>query len=408
MDSEKKRRILFVDDEELVLKGLQRMLRGMRKEWDMKFVTSARKALELIDLDPFDAVITDMRMPGMDGVELLGEIMKTHPNTVRIILSGQLDQEMILKSVRSAHQHLSKPCEPDLLKSTLAYAFGLRDLLADSTIKNLVSRIESLPSLPSLYVEIMEEVQSENTSFERVGEIISRDVGMTAKILQMVNSAFFGLRRKISNPKDAVGYLGFETIKSLVLTAKIFSQFDQKKLSRFSLDELWHHSMLTGTFAKLVAQMENQTKEIVDDAYMVGLLHDLGKLVLAQNLTEEYQDALTEAVNTNRCIWEIEYERFGTSHAEMAAYLMGLWGLNFSIVEAIAFHHYPGKRGSQMGILTLVHSANGLAYGAEDKETQDISIVDANYLADMDMMERFPVWQSACQGFIRKGANLDG
>jgi HD-like signal output (HDOD) protein len=315
---------------------------------------------------------------------------------------------MILKTVRSAHQHLSKPCEPDLLKSTLAYAFGLRDLLDDSTIKNLVSRIESLPSLPALYIEIMEEVQSANTSFERVGEIISRDVGMTAKILQMVNSAFFGLRRRVSSPKDAVSYLGLETIKSLVLTAKIFSQFDQQKLSRFSLDSLWHHSMLTGTFAKLVAQMENQDKEVIDDAYMVGLLHDLGKLVLAQNLTDEYQEALTEALNMNRCIWEVEYERFGTSHAEMAAYLMGLWGLKYPIVEAIAFHHHPGKRGTQMGVLTAVHSANGLAYGVEENETPDVPRIDANYLADMDMMERFPVWQTACQGYIRKGDNLDG
>jgi HD-like signal output (HDOD) protein len=408
MESEKKRRILFVDDEELVLKGLQRMLRSMRKEWDMQFVTSARTAVELVHREPFDAVITDMRMPGMDGVQLLAEIMKTHPNIVRIILSGQLDQGMILKTVRSAHQHLSKPCEPDLLKSTLAYAFGLRDLLANNTIKNLVSRIESLPSLPSLYLEIMEEVQSANTSFERVGEIISGDVGMTAKILQMVNSAFFGLRRRVSSPKDAVSYLGFETIKSLVLTAKIFSQFDQKKLYRFSLDGLWHHSMLTGTFAKLVAQMENQTKEIIDDAYMVGLLHDLGKLVLAQNLSDEYQEALTEAFNMNRCIWEVEYEQFGTSHAEMAAYLMGLWGLKYPIVEAIAFHHHPGKRGTQMGVLAAVHSANGLAYGVEEDETPDILRVDANYLADMDMMERFPVWQSACQGYIQKGDNLDG
>ena len=166
--------------------------------------------------------------------------------------------------------------------------------------------------------------------------------------------------------------------------------------------------MLTGTFAKMVAQMENQTKEIIDDAYMVGLLHDLGKLVLAQNLTEEYQEALTESLNTDRYIWEVEYEQFGTSHAEMAAYLMGLWGLKYSIVEAIAFHHHPSKRGAQMGILTAVHSANGLAYGVEENDTPDKPRIDANYLAKMDLMDRFPVWQSACQGHIRKGDHLDG
>ena len=382
------------------------MLRSMRREWEMQFVTSARSALELIRAQPFDAVVTDMRMPGMDGVQLLTEIMKSHPDTVRIILSGQLDQEMILKTVRSAHQHLSKPCEPDLLKSTLAQAFALRDILDDDNIKTLVSRIESLPSLPSLYLEIMEEIQSANTSFRRVGEIISRDVGMMAKILQLVNSAFFGLRRQVSSPKDAVSYLGFETIKSLVLTAKIFSQFNQKKLSRFSLDSLWNHSILTGIFAKMVAQMEDQSKEIIDDAYMVGLLHDLGKLVLAQNLSDRYQTVLQEALATNRCLWQIEYAHFGTSHAEIAAYLMGLWGLKYPIVEAIAFHHRPVKCALQMGVLAAVHSANGLAYLIKDHEPHEEPRVDPGYLTQLNMMERFPVWQAACQEHIRKGDHL--
>jgi CheY-like chemotaxis protein len=246
MEASKKRRILFVDDEELLLKGLQRMLRSMRHEWEMRFVDNGQAALDLIQKETFDAVITDMQMPGMSGIQLLETVMQEYPDIVRIILSGQLDQEMILKTVRSAHQHLSKPCDADLLKATLAQAFGLRDLLADENIQKLVSRIESLPSLPSLYLEIMEELQSANTSFKKIGVIIAKDVGMTAKILQMVNSAFFGLRRQISNPQDAVSYLGFETIKSLVLSAKIFSQFDQKKLPGFSLDNLWNHSMLTG------------------------------------------------------------------------------------------------------------------------------------------------------------------
>ena len=407
MDSQKKRRILFVDDEQLVLKGLQRMLRSMRQEWEMRFVTNARSALDLIRAQPFDAVVTDMRMPGMDGVQLLAEIMKSHPHIVRIILSGQLDQKLILKTVRSAHQHLAKPCEAGLLKSTLAQAFSLRDLLDDDNIEKLVSRIESLPSLPALYLEIMEEMQLSDTSFHKVGEIISRDVGMVAKILQMVNSAFFGLHRKVSSPKEAVSYLGFETIKSLVLTAKIFSQFDQKKLSRFSLDALWNHSMLTGTFAKIVAQLEDQSKEIIDDAYLVGLLHDLGKLILATNLSDPYQKTLHEALNTNRFLWEVEYEHFGTSHAEIAAYLMGLWGLKYPIVEAIAFHHRPVKRGSQMGILAAVHCADCLTYELQDHEAPEASRVEADYLAQMNMSERLPVWQSACQTFVQKGEAID-
>lgn len=408
MEASRKRRILFVDDEKLLLKGLQRMLRSMRHEWEMRFVTDGRAALDLIGKEPFDAVITDMQMPGMNGIQLLESVMQDHPDIVRIILSGQLDQEMILKTVRSAHQHLSKPCDGDLLKSTLAQAFALRDLLADEKIQTLVSRIESLPSLPSLYIEIMEELQSANTSFKKVGEIIAKDVGMTAKILQMVNSAFFGLRRQISNPRDAVSYLGFETIKSLVLSAKIFSQFDQKKLPGFSLDELWSHSMLTGSFAKIVAKMEGQTKAVIDDAYMAGLLHDLGKLVLAQNLSGSYQRALEAARKDNRAHWEVEYEMLGATHAEIAAYLMGLWGIKYAVVEAIAFHHMPGKSTTRMGILTIVHSANALAHELGSVEAPQPARLDDRYLKDKDIMERLPAWQAACQEHYQQGEYLGG
>ncbi|MBW2410824.1 MAG: HDOD domain-containing protein [Deltaproteobacteria bacterium] len=408
MEAGRKRRILFVDDEKLLLKGLQRMLRSMRHEWEMRFVIDGRAALALINEEPFDAVITDMQMPGMNGIQLLEKIMQDHPDTVRIILSGQLDQEMILKTVRSAHQHLSKPCDADLLKSTLAQAFALRDLLADEKIQKLVSRIESLPSLPSLYIEITEELQAANTSFNKVGEIIAKDVGMTAKILQMVNSAFFGLRRQISNPRDAVSYLGFETIKSLVLSAKIFSQFDQKKLPGFSLDGLWNHSMMTGTFAKIVAELEGQAKEVIDDAYMVGLLHDLGKLILVQNLSDSYQEALEAASKDNRALWEVESEMLGATHAEIAAYLMGLWGIKYPVVEAIAFHHTPGKSNARMGILIIVHSANALAHEMQSLQTPEPARLDNRYLGDMDIMERFPAWQAACQKYIQRGENLEG
>ncbi len=408
VETKKKRQVLFVDDEQLVLKGLQRMLRSMRHEWNMYFVTSGQAALAIINQHPVDAVVTDMQMPGMDGVQLLAEIMRRQPDIVRIILSGQLDQEMILQTVRSAHQHLAKPCDADLLKSTLAQAFALRDILVDDNLQKLVSRVESLPSLPSLYLEIMEELQSSYTSFQKVGEIIAKDVGMTAKILQMVNSAFFGLRRHIASPREAVGYLGLETVKSLVLTAKIFSQFDQKKIVGFSLDDLWNHSILTAIFAKTIVKLENQRREAIDDAYMAGLLHDLGKLVLVQNLYDGYQEALVEVQQSNRCLWEIEDEFFGTTHAEIAAYLMGLWGLKYPVVEAIAFHHYPRKCHQHMGILAAVHAANGLAHDLGAAETNQISNVDKTYLKDLNVIERLPAWQSACQEIMQKGDRLGG
>ena len=155
-----KSKILFVDDEENVIHGLKRMLRTMRHEWDMGFAMSGQGALDILDGEPYDVLVTDMRMPAMSGTQLLNEVMNRYPHMVRIVLSGNADQEMILKSVRSAHQYLSKPCSPEILKSTVARAHALRGVLADDSLKGLVSGIETLPSLPSLYVEIMEALQS--------------------------------------------------------------------------------------------------------------------------------------------------------------------------------------------------------------------------------------------------------
>ena len=400
-----KRRILFVDDEPLVLKGLQRMLRGMRNEWEMYFIDSGRKALTVLNKFRFDAVVTDMRMPEMDGAQLLNEVMRSHPDIVRIVLSGEMDQEMILKTVRSSHQFLNKPCEPDLLKLTLKRAFGLRNILNNHQLKKLVAGIDSLPSLPTLYLEIMEELQSPSSSFKKIGKIISRDIGMTAKILQMVNSAYFGLCRKITRAEEAVSYLGLETVKSLVLSAKIFSQFDQRKMAFFPMDELWNHSLQAGICARTVATSEQYRKETADGAFMASILHDLGKLVLAQNLPGPYQQVLARTSSDDRLLWEIEEEHIETTHAQIAAYLMGLWGMPDMIVEAIAFHHAPALAPGQNEILTAVHAANSLSRnnGAASDPEQTRSI-DFGYLQKAGLQDRYPVWQKTCQTVSLEGA----
>src|SRR5579859_4324910 len=154
-----KKRILFVDDELLVLEGLQRMLRSMRAEWDMVFVETGSKALELMAQAPFDVVISDMRMPGMNGAELLAEVLRRFPKTVRLVLSGHADRDLVFKCVGSTHQYLSKPCQPEELKSAIARASNLDQSLRDQSLRQLVSRLDRLPSIPSLYVQIVENLQ---------------------------------------------------------------------------------------------------------------------------------------------------------------------------------------------------------------------------------------------------------
>lgn len=391
--------VLFVDDEPKVLEGLHRMLRSMRREWRMGFVTSAMEALKVLDKEAVDVVVTDMRMPGMNGVEFLTQVMKRHPDIVRIILSGHSDREMIMKSVPVAHQYLAKPCDAEVLKSCVARACALRELLADPLLKKVVSRMGCLPSLPSLYAEITEELRSPDASIQRVGEIISKDVAMTAKILQLVNSAFFGLRRRVANPAQAVNFLGLETIKSLVFAVQIFSQFEGRKLHGFSLEALWDHSMTVAAFARMIAREEEAEPMVIEAAFMAGLLHDLGKLVWVINFGEAYMSVLAEAQQRRIPVQMIEREHFGTSHGEVGAYLMGLWGLPDNMVEAIAYHHSPGTLPSPgFSALTAVHAADILTHDLQKNSPVFIQQeVDSDYVEAAGVADRLPHWRKLCE-----------
>ena len=389
----------------MVLKGLQRSLRKMRNEWEMTFVSSSKEALEILDTGSFDVIVSDLRMPEMDGAQLLAEVKNKHPEVVRIILSGQVEQETTFRSVQLAHQSLSKPCDADILKHTLNKLFALRNLLEDESIKRILSQTETLPSLPAIYTDVVSELQTPDPSVKKIGEIISADLAMTAKILQVVNSAFFGLVRKISNPREAVMLLGTDTIKALVLSVKIFSELNQKKFGWFNFDELFNHSMSVSMLAQTITKEERLDQKLVNNSVMAGMFHDLGKLILVTNFHETYQKVLTEAGQTKQNLWDLESEVFGTSHAEIGAYLMGLWGLEYPVIEAIAFHHQPGKSLSNAaGLLTAVHFGDAFdRFKKTDKGLNGengLRQLDRRYLESLGVTARIKDWQTACKELI--------
>lgn len=399
------RRILFVDDDPNVLAGLRRMLRPLRTEWDMAFVESGRKALETLAGSPFDVVVSDMRMPGMDGAELLTKVKQDHPQIVRIALSGHSEKELLLRSTGPTHMFLAKPCDAETLKQAVARSVNLRDMLADESLQRVAAQVSCLPSLPDLYHEIVEELEGEDSSMRRVGEIISKDLGMTAKILQLVNSAFFGLRRHVSDPAQAVSLLGLETINGLVLSIHVFSQFDGASVEGFSLNKLWEHSVATGALAKRIAREGGLGPEDVDYALLAGLLHDTGELVLVANLPEEYAKVLQAAGAKGITVWEAELEIFGTTHAAVGAYLLGLWALPDPIVEAIAYHHQPSAcQAEAFCPLTAVHVADALEH---EQMTQDKGAgqLDTEYLSRIGLGDRVTTWQDICRELVRAGDN---
>ena len=397
--------ILFVDDEAKVLDGLRRLLRPMRRQWHMAFCLGGEEALRTLEQEAFDVIVSDMRMPGMDGAALLAEVMHRHPNIVRIVLSGQSSKETTLRSIGVAHQFLAKPCDPELLKQTVNHAFALRNVLTSEALKQTVSQLKSVPSLPSLYEQIREELEHPDASAKRVGDIVAQDPGMTAKVLQLVNSAFFGLPRHVSSPSQAASLLGTDTIRLLVLGIDVFSQFEGDMITDLSASRIQEHSLLVAAMSKQIAAMEKAPREIADAALMAGLLHDIGLLILAQNLPEQYARALQRVSHDNIPLPVAEQEEFGASHGQVAAYLLGLWGLPDQITEATAFHHAPSESfGKTFAPLTAVHVADVFAFERTGGTYE--SALDMDYLERLGLADRVDTWRESCESVSPEGATV--
>lgn len=391
-----KQRILFVDDEPNVLKGLQRSLRPLRKTWDMRFVHSGKAALEELGERDYDVIISDMRMPEMDGAQLLQQVQKRYPMMVRIILSGHSDHELIMKSVKAAHQYLSKPCEKDTLINAVNRACSLKALMNKKNLQLVISGIDTMPILPSMYSRIMAELRSPDASTASVGDIISKDVGMTAKVLQLVNSSFFGMPRHVANPSEAVVLLGIDVVKTLILNIEVFSEYRKSTLSILPVSKVYDHCVKTGIIAQKIAQMEKKDKETADNAMIAGLLHDLGRLLLAENFPEDYQEVMDLVAEKQCMVHEGEVEVLGVTHAEIGGFLLSLWGLPDNIVEGVAYHHAPSACIAEgFELCGIVHVANLMERHEQIQPGtwETLSGLDTKYMKKQGLTRRITLWR---------------
>jgi len=393
-----KTRILFVDDQQNVLEGLRRMLRKFRDEWEMEFVTSGREALDAMAASPFQVVISDMKMPEMNGAQLLKQISEEYPGTVRIILSGHSDIELILQSVGYAHQYLAKPCEPETLQQTVKNSIGLRELLSSKELHETIAQIGSLPSPPETYTKLVAALQSEKSLVQDIAGIISHDVGMTAKILQMINSAFFGLPTHVESIRQAVSLLGVDAVRGLVLTCGVFDQFDDPGVGGISFESIYAHSTAVGVGGQKIAKNIGLNKRLVEDTMMAGTLHDVGKLILLTQFRSEYCEAIALAREKSIPMFKAEQRILGVSHAEIGAHLLSLWGLPDSIIEAAALHHFPMRAPSTVpSVLTAIHIAN---VSEHEQSNGDIGVgvsqLDVDYLANIGIADQVQKLRGLC------------
>jgi len=362
------RRVLFVDDEPRILEGLRRMLRGQRHEWEMAFAPGGEAALALLEASPFDVIVSDMRMPGMDGARLLALVRDRYPQVVRIVLSGHTELSTALRVVPVAHQFLAKPCDPGTLRVAVERACHLKTLLNDESIRGTVGALRDLPSLPRTYDAMTEALRSADTSLQKIARIVEQDVGISAKILQLVNSAFFGLAHSITNIEHAVIYLGINTLRSLALSVEIFRVFQPKTpLPGFSLEKLERHARLAAHIAAYLPV----PKHLADIPMVAAMLHDVGKLILAWKFPERFGKLLAKAAEEHRPLYQVEQDEYGFSHAEIGAYLLGLWGLPYLLVEAVAYHHGPSRVPHEnFDAISAVYVANVLAHELEAPSAQ--------------------------------------
>lgn len=389
------KRLLFVDGNPEELQELRSSLGGMMQEWEMEFASAGADALGLLKIKQFDAIVADMQLSDMTGAQLVSEVAKQYSNTVRFIRANPNDKELVARSVQGIHQFLPKPCEPEALKLSLSRALAIDVWLTNPQIRTVVGRIRTFPSLPSIYTAVLRELKSPDSSTDKVGELIGKDLAMTTKILQMLNSAFYGLPRQISDLGEAIGILGLDTVKSLVLGIQLFSQYDKVKPVFFSIDRLWKHSTFIAKSAREITLFETKDETLADEAYTAGLLHDIGKMVLVSNFDEQYHGAQSLARKNGMSLWEVERELFGVSHSEIGAYLLGLWGMPLGLLEAAALHHEPSRCPNKFFCpLTAVHAANALAYELQPENDSLVPpALDTGYLANLSLAGHLDFWR---------------
>ncbi len=382
------KRILFVDDETSILDGLKRMLRPMRTEWEMAFAPGGEAALSLLEAAPFDVIVTDMRMPGMDGAALLEVVREKYPSLLRIILSGYTELQASLRAVPVAHQFLLKPCDPEMLRAGIARATSLGEVLDSKMLTGLVGAIRYLPSLPRVHLQLRAALSTPGASIDSIVAIVEQDVAVSAKLLQLVNSAFFGLARDVTDLRTAVSCLGLNVLHDLVVTLEVFRSFTPNEyVSGEYLEGFHEHSRLVARIAAGIAASAQLPPTVV----LAALMHDVGKLVIAERTPAHFARSLAQAGEERAPLYQIEEKLIHISHAEVGAYLLSLWGLPYTIVEAVAHHHHPRRvPQNKLDMLLVVYTANVLAH---ELHSAACAPLDLDLIEQAGIAGKLPEWR---------------
>jgi HD-like signal output (HDOD) protein len=329
------KRVLFVDDDPRVLHGLQVGLRPQREHWQMAFAQGGPAGLEVLRAEPQDVVVTDMRMPGMDGAALLSAVMGAYPRVGRVVFSAYADRRSIVRALGVAHQFVAKPCQPEVMVKVVERMYDLQWMVWNPQVREFLSRLTGVPPLSALRPRLAELVAPAAASLGELRRAMERDIPLAAKVLQVAN-AHLPTGRFVSDLGQALEVLGIESGRSMLLSSRLVQSAEQATpIDGLSFSNRYERSLLVARIARRLLEPRGQG----ETAYAAALLADLGSVVLGLCWPDEYADVIRQSgpVPTPHH----EQLTFGFTHADAGAYLLGMWGLPAAIVQAVAHHHHP-------------------------------------------------------------------
>ncbi|MFZ5352553.1 MAG: HDOD domain-containing protein [Bacillota bacterium] len=390
--------VLFVDDEKQILKSIRRLL--IDKNYDIYTAESGEEALTILNETPINLIISDMRMPGMDGYQLLRLIKEKKPSTIRIILSGYADESLIYKAIQdgSANMYLLKPWENTKLEMLIDNLLQISVVLEDKNLLKIFGSIHKLPTIPMLYNRLCTLIDRDS-NLDAIVNLLEEDQSISAKVLQMANATFYS--KSIGSIKVAIQYLGLINLRNIVLTTSVFSNLNAGRNNLY-MDKklLWKHSGLSNQIVLLLH--ERILKKRIPESYITaGLLHDIGKVVLIDYLPNEYLK-VTEYMKMNKqsSLHDVENELLNISHQEAGGYLLNLWGLPLPIIEAALYHHDPlNKSIINFDIVGLVHIANYYSW--------KVIGIDMSEKLCPEVFERFHTSQEECDMLVKDYIKID-
>ncbi len=373
-------------------------------QWIIKYSASELESLGIIGNNKIDVVIADLELTTSSGYELLDKIRASHPSVVRILMSDFPEDENPLRFLKLVHQYLPPPVNSARLDTALQRAFLVRSMLEKSALQDILYEFSCLPPMPSLYLSLV-DATANDAPLPQIGGIVSGDTAISTRILEIVNSSLFSLPMTIKSPSHAVSLLGIDMIKALVLSLEVASGFEATAFpGDFTIDGLMEHGMATGAVAREIVKAEGAPRKTSDMAMAAGLLHDQGKMILAENFDDRYGEALRVAVEKDESIHEAENWSFKVSHAEIGAYVLGMWGMPKTLVEAIHYHHEPAAAHvHRFSLLTALHIADALVHEMkEDLSLRGNSEPDMDYLRSFNAEARLVEWREITREVLAK------